>query len=69
MGELKIKILKTEQLQMTENKLIRKFIDTSWTRFSTERNDVLTLDLAKKCLKKVLVDMFGKSDLFQENDF
>ena len=54
---------------MTENKLIRKFIDTSWTHFSSEGSDLLSLDLAKKCLKKVLVDMFGKSDLFQDRDF
>ena len=54
---------------MTENKLIQKYVEDSWAHFNKDGTDVMTLENARKCLKKVLVDMLGKSDLFRELDF
>lgn len=47
---------------MTENKLIRKFVETAWTQYNKLGADVLKLDLATKCIKKAVTEMTGCSD-------
>ena len=42
---------------MTDNRLLKKYVDSNWAKFDLEGKGALTLDTARSCIQKILKEI------------